>query len=277
MKLFNKIELFSELTFFCNWKCSYCCQNVDHNDTNLISAKTYKLLLYKFLSEVKKENIPNIEITLMGGELSTNKEFLKHFEITFELLHKFNINADSILIVFSTNFSGNFDFFNELMDINNNYPTINFCMNISIHEEYYQQEEKILKFIEKVNKIKNMIIDIQFLESKNPKFINCFNLFKKHFDKLNKKINIISTPLIQKGLAKENNCGIDISKKINSRLCDVLTYSIMNNKIIDRCKNKEYNFGNFKIDKTLYKCDKICPCSYMPDEFNQLPIISDKE
>ena len=270
MEFFKKMEIFSELTFHCNYECWYCCQNVDHNDTKRISIKRYQLLTNKLLKEAKMAGVQDIEFSLMGGELSTDLEFLKYFEISIGIVKKLDIK--NLSFTFLTNFSGDVLFFNKLQELFYGTP-YKLCLNITIHEEYATTEKKINAIISKLNQLRdsdNFIIDITFLKSNTKKYQKMQELINKNKNKIKIKHNIIFEELVQKG--KNSSCGVDISKNVYPRYCDALSFSIINDFIINRCTNKKYNFLNFKIDKKLIKCDKTCPCLHMNTFFNQIPL-----
>lgn len=273
---FNTIEFSCVLTHYCNWRCSYCCQEVDHSIDDRIPFKTFKLLIKKIFLEIKKNNIQNVTFSVLGGELSTNIiyiDYIKEIILAARDL-KVSLNLD-----FITNLSGEISFFQSLNDLQELYPgkeNLKLGITATMHEEYYQKDYLVYKFIQKLKIINNfnnsMEIDLKFLNSNNPKYKIMRTIFMKYEDEINKidNIRIEIDPLLKKGINKNGEFGCELNKQ-EVRYCNALVYDIKGTKIMDRCKGRKFNFLNFRIDRKWYKCDKACPCAFMVKDFIQIP------
>jgi hypothetical protein len=198
-------------------------------------------------------------------------DYINYFKFLLQEVKQYDIILDMDLI---TNFSGNKDFFEEFLKLSKIYNKHHFIITCTLHEEYYQNKESLLKIITKANQLNlenyNVNIDFKYLISDSPKSIKLQKLLKEKDIKRkilkNKFINLQTDYLIDP-VFKNYNYG----KKLKTReyfLCDALFYRFSNNKIVDICRKKEYSFINFRIDKTLINCNRDCPCSHLPSTFN---------
>jgi pyruvate-formate lyase-activating enzyme len=254
--VFNHININFTLTESCNFKCSYCIQGFNQDSPIVLNINYFELILKKLKKEIIKNKITSLDITLMGGELSTQINFLNYFELINKVFENSSIEVH---VNFLTNFSGNFNFFEKL---NNMFNKISITFDISIHPEYFTKINlsKIIKFINIIDN-KNDII-INYLYS-NYIFIPDFELELDKLKLLNKKI-IINKTLIRKA-------GYIDKKRTIGRYCNALYYLVFpDGKIIDQCRQKEFNFINFKVIPKIIECYRECPCPFLEKEFVQI-------
>ena len=272
-KDFNKIEFSCVLTHHCNWRCSYCCQEVDHSIDDRIPFKNFKLLITKIFFEIKKNNIKEVTFSVLGGELSTDMIYIDYVKEIVLAAAKLNIPLN---IDFITNLSGELEFFWELNELQKLHNGLRLGVTATMHEEYYQKDSLVFKFIQKLKAIDNfnnpMEIDLKFLNSNNPKYKMMRTFFKKYQAEVDAidNIRIEIDPLLKKGINKAGDFGLEMNDQ-PTRYCNALVYDIKGTKITDRCKGRRFNFINFKIDRNWYKCSKACPCAFMVKDFIQIP------
>lgn len=272
-KDFNTIEFSCVLTHHCNWRCSYCCQDVDHSIDDRIPFKNFKLLIKKIFMEIKKNNIKNVTFSVLGGELSTDIIYIDYIKEIVLAAADLNVN---LRLDFITNLSGELEFFWELNELQKLHTGLSLGVTATMHEEYYQKDSLVHKFIQKMKKINDfenpMEIDLKFLNSNNPKFRIMRAFFEKYQNEIDSidNIQIEIDPLLKKGINKEGDFGLEMDKQ-PARFCNALVYDIKGTKITDRCKGRKFNFINFKIDRKWYKCEKACPCAFMVKDFIQIP------
>jgi len=245
---FEHMNINFTITENCNFRCSYCIQGTNQNSQKILSLKLFELILNKIKLEAIDKNIKTIDITLMGGELSTDFKFLKYFE----KLTIFQSTDLKIHVNFLTNFSGNILFFKHLDNMFDNQLTF----DISIHPEYITNN-----FLNKINNfycsVKNNII-LNQLYSKNL-LMSAYDIEEK----LNKNIKVNKIKIRTNGYIDNKNTDI--------RYCNALYYLISpDGKILDPCRNKKFNFVNFKIVKKIIECSKACPCPFLETEFVQI-------
>jgi len=236
------INLNFTLTNNCNFKCSYCIQGSLQTRTKILDIKVFRNIIVKIFKEVKKYNFETMDITLMGGELSTNNKFLEYFKLLFKYLNELNIKVS---LNFLSNLSGNLSFFKELLKYQND--NISLTLIGSIHSEF-----KSIKKLESIYKLYRNLLELSFLEDK------VYAKFKDFIIDNNIVTNFID---IREPLANE--------KKIkNIKICNAQYFNIFpDGEIKDVCRNFKFNYRNFKIINKEIKCNKECPCPFLANEF----------
>jgi len=220
----KKCKLEFILTYKCNYNCSYCYQKEDRKNQFNISLKNFEIYIKFF-----KKFFNKLNITLMGGELSINDNYLKYFNYL-------NQNPQKIYkINFTTNFS-NPEFIYKLYKFKNIISLLE--INITKH---IGKEINIDKLLE-LDKNERIILNY----FKEDKYFNVADL-------KNKVKNII---FIERSI--NNEIFINNFKKI----CLPYFFKIDKRGIYDFCRNQKYkNLLNLKrnlLNLKSINCQKQC-------------------
>ena len=206
------------LTNCCNFQCSYCARKNKRQKTSDIN--TDQKIIEGAIGDVARLIVSNnkpTKLSLIGGEvtlLDLPKILTKLFSLTNHLIKK-------VFIV--TNFSREYTYFNNLIDICKDNETI-LSLTCSWHNEFISLDA----FVEKYNKLnKNSYFKIKFETV-------CTETNK---DKVNKFINVC------KGIGVEYSVDADLTNS------NVNNLTITSNKT-SRCKVT-------KDDGSIVYCDNI--------------------
>lgn len=250
------------LTHECNFACDYCIQGKLQNKSEFLNLKMFKIIVNKIF----KSDLKSMDLTLMGGEISTDEKYLDYFQYIFELNKKSNIK---LYVNFLTNYSKN-DFIKKLINLHKLYPETDLNISITLHKDYCNPKNIIPRLYEIAKEItKTFTVELSFLENFSvfKAEETYYKYYKKDVKYLNKKYgDKFEYNFIQ--LRNYENCPIDINP--GKRRCNALYYEITpEGKIKDMCRNKTFNFMNFKLIKKEIICDSACPCPFLYDEFKQ--------
>jgi len=255
------------LTHECNYRCPYCIQGHLQNDKNFLNFKMFTLIINKIF----EMDFKSINISLSGGELSSDEKYLKYFEYVLKINEKYN---KMVTIEFLSNFSV-LPFYKKLLLIIDKYKNTKIEFLFSLHKNYVDNVTKTMNKItdylihaQKVKNIENVFI---FLENylKIPKDKTYYKNFEKPLNKLRKtyKFNIKLEQLRQ-----FKDCPDSLTTS-TLRRCNALYYTIEpSGKIQDLCRGKIFNFMNLKFIKNEIICSRHCPCSFLEREFTQILI-----
>lgn len=158
------ITLIVELTYNCNFSCSYCSQNELKNNKSFMNFNSFKSKMLLFKRECLKHNIKYFNIILQGGELSMYDDSIKYFMIVKEIF-----SDHQLKIIAPTNFSGNLKFYKRLINVFDG-SNVEFIINISLHPEFlinFEKNMSKLKILKKFNT--NYKIEVSILKIKNYK------------------------------------------------------------------------------------------------------------
>jgi len=263
---FNHANFNFILTYNCNYNCEYCLQGSDHTKTTFLSLKMFSIIIDKIF----KMDFKSIDITLMGGELSTDEKYLEYFEYIYKLNAKYQ---KQVHIVFLTNFS-TLSFYKKLLSMTKLY-NIELEIEFTLHSNYVKNSSYVIKkmdeyltFAKNINNVENTFI---FLENflKFSKEDTYYNNFKNPLKELNNKYHF-GTKFEQ--LRQFKDCPTYLTTSAPRR-CNALYYKITpDGKIRDECRNIKYNFINLKFIKKEIICTKPCPCPFLENEFTQVLI-----
>ena len=267
----STVEFSINLSTYCNWNCSYCSENTDKNNRNKLNFKIFKLLIKKVFLEFHKSGITFCSLSLLGGELSIDDDYLNYFEFLLQESQQYEFILEFDLI---TNFTGSVNFFNSFCDFKLKFPKHKYIISVTLHEEYYLKKEDIVKIIHKIDRIvtNGIMVDLRVLISDSPLNKKLQQFILEIFGNDEKNIKFPKIKISTDKLINYDFNNFEYGYKLKSqkyRYCDALYYSFKNNKIHDSCRNKDYTFLNFKIVKKLIHCNKMCPCSHLNTTFNK--------
>jgi sulfatase maturation enzyme AslB (radical SAM superfamily) len=284
----TQVEIAIEFTKFCNLKCHYCCQLYEHKSKSVISFRSFKIFMDIFFKKLDKfqknnKNKINLDISLLGGELSVlykENEYFKYFEYLKKLINEYNIKSTFVLL---SNFTGDLKFFQQFINMKNNLLDIE--IHLTFHETYFTTESKMKNAFNKLNNLNSekSKIEIVFLENDGPDYTKMKFIFDKINSeiKLSKNIIIKYDKLLKVGKNENGNFGItefELSKiantnnSINLKYCNVLQFEfdISNLLVIDQCRDKKEFIMNWDIPNDFVKCEKVCPYPSLWENFIQL-------
>jgi len=251
------------LTLECNYKCEYCLQGTFQNEKKFLNFKMFSLIIDKIF----KSKLKSLDITLMGGELSTDEKYLEYFEYLFKKQLETNIH---LCINFLSNYSVD-SFFKKLINLHKTYSSTTLHLDLTLHKDYSTNYKKIISRLKEdilyINK--NFTINISFLE--NFSIISKKNSYYKNYKEFGENINNPNVKIIFSQLRNFKDC--PPIKNPGKRLCNALYYLITpDGKIIDPCRNITTTFLSFKIVTKVITCNKPCPCPFLKTEFTQVII-----
>ena len=170
MSQINSINLTIELTNFCNFSCSYCSQGLDHTNKEIMNTAYFKRNLLMFKRECERKGIKKYFFIIQGGELSVfGKQIYPYLEIINTLFSK-----KSVRLVFPTNFSGNINFYKDVLSIYKN-SNILFILNISLHQQLLEinYKRKLLLIHEYLDGLetRSAVIEVSILRIPNYKTV----------------------------------------------------------------------------------------------------------
>lgn len=278
----TQIEIAIELTEFCNLKCDYCCQDYEHKDSSTLPLNTFKLFITKFITEINKyqerTKPVHLDISLLGGELSVlwkQNNYFEYFNFLKTLLKRNNISAKFILL---TNFTGDFEFFQEFLRLKD--ENLDIEIHATFHQTYFNSYKKIENAFNKIKKLEipeNFNFIICFLVNESTEFKNMYTIFNDLYNVLDIKeldfIKLQEDKLLKIGKNESGEYGYNFVKSSSEiKYCNVLQYEFdFKNLIIkEHCRGKRTNILKWSVDDSFVECKINCIYPSLWENFTQL-------
>ncbi len=266
---FNKANITFTLTNKCNYRCSYCIQGQLQKEEDFLDLNAFKFIILNIKKQACIAGIKEIDLSIMGGEISIIPETLEYFQYVFDTFQDTDIKLQLQLL---TNFSAGIKYYQDLIKICND--NITSVIDITLHEEY-TNASTFPKIKEKLEILKEGLIDdtkitFNFLIS-NDKEQQEHYLYKVAYPYILESQDVFNI----------STCNITDTnvRKNQIRRCNAMYYNINpDGKILDTCRNIMFQSAlKFKFIKKEIICTRECPCEFLEHDFLQLPLKGNEE
>jgi sulfatase maturation enzyme AslB (radical SAM superfamily) len=147
-----------QLGVFCNYNCSYCWPGAHSNKYDYKKLSEYMLYIDQFVDIALENNLSNISITLLGGEVTTYKQFPE----LIRYIDKITDVEFELIIV--TNLSPNKKYWERLLTSINN---IKIRLIASYHHEHVDIDSFLDKFLFITNLYQHIVCGVSIVMCPN--------------------------------------------------------------------------------------------------------------